>query len=92
MNGTSLGTLKRVLPDSGASANLMGKQDAERLGLDISNLKKPDGQLTAANNLCIDIIGEITLQIEFHDIRTYITFRFPANTEAHSSASRHPSS
>eukprot|EP00096_Caligus_rogercresseyi_P001544 TRINITY_DN1253_c0_g1_i2.p1 TRINITY_DN1253_c0_g1~~TRINITY_DN1253_c0_g1_i2.p1 ORF type:complete len:493 (+),score=53.56 TRINITY_DN1253_c0_g1_i2:652-2130(+) len=75
MNGTSLGTLKRVLPDSGASANLMGKQDAERLGLDISNFKNPVGQLTAANNLSIDIIGEITLQIEFHDIRTSITFQ-----------------
>ncbi|QQP54176.1 Uncharacterized protein FKW44_006923 [Caligus rogercresseyi] len=92
MNGTSLGTLKRIFPDSGASANLMRKQDAERLGLDISNFKTQwdssqqrtiSASTSSAKSLC-----KLSFMISGPQSRS----RFPANTEAHSSASRHPSS
>ncbi|CAB4065376.1 unnamed protein product [Lepeophtheirus salmonis] len=59
MNGISLGSLRNVLLNSDASANLISTQNAERLGFNINTVKKPEGQLKFANNLCIDIIGEM---------------------------------
>ncbi|CAB4063657.1 unnamed protein product [Lepeophtheirus salmonis] len=75
MNGISLGSLKNVLPDSGDSANLISTQNTERLVFNINFGKKPEGQLTVANSLSIDIIGEMKVQIKYHDITTPLTFQ-----------------
>ncbi|CAF2741441.1 unnamed protein product [Lepeophtheirus salmonis] len=75
LNGISLGSLKNVLPDSGASANFISTQNAERLGFNVNTGRKPEGQLTAANNLSINIIGEMKVKIKYHDIMTPITFQ-----------------
>ncbi|CAB4054885.1 unnamed protein product [Lepeophtheirus salmonis] len=77
MNGISLGSLKNVLPDSGASANLISTQNVERLGFNINSGRKPEGQLTAANNHSINIISEMKVKIKYHDIMTPINFSIP---------------
>ncbi|QQP58215.1 Uncharacterized protein FKW44_003459 [Caligus rogercresseyi] len=75
MTGTSLGYLKHVLPDSGASANLISVYNAQLLGIDVNKCIKPEGQLTAANSLSINIIGEMKVQIKYNDFMTPVTFQ-----------------
>jgi len=69
-----LGTLTKVLPDSGATSSLMSSKDFLALGGKKQNLHNDGTKLKAANNLPILYWGKICFRVRVGDKSTMVIF------------------
>ncbi len=74
LDGSKLGKLKNVLPDSGSTANLMSLRDYKKLGFDRWDLRKCKDVLYGANGLTINTIGRETFRIAREQEQKEVTF------------------
>ena len=71
-NGKYKGTLDKVLPDTGAGANLMGVEESKQIGSIKNDLSGT--VLTAANGLPISTVGTMWVTMEYGKIKKDVHF------------------